>query len=185
MTCVARPEIEPVVLRKEEFGEGPTSPCPGIMTCRLFALPAKPAFSFSEGIEGELRNVGVSDDPEDLTDTMRGAARVTVVAGIGVVVASSRYTSDAIEDLAREGVMDCIVYCVSLFPAIPAPDATDDVAEYELSRKSPGRKNRASPSLLNGLFGGGCPERCAAGIGGTGACRLVCDEAFRFVTPGM
>lgn len=59
----------------------------------------------------------------------------------------------------------------------------EDVPDHVLSLRSPGRKKSMSPSLLSGLFGG-C-DRCAAGMGGTGACKLLRLELLRFVTPGM
>lgn len=118
---------------------------------------------------------------EVLTETMRGAARTTLVAGMGTSVASSRYTSDIIDDLASDGVIDWRVYCVSRL----LPDLIEEPSEYVLSLKSPGLKNSASPSLLRGLFG--IELAYAAGIGGTGAVasKLLCPDPFRFVTPGI
>jgi hypothetical protein len=57
-----------------------------------------------------LEDGGVSMDEdeaaEDFTETMRGRALMTCVAGIGSLVASSRYTSDMTDDRARDGVME-------------------------------------------------------------------------------
>lgn len=88
---------------------------------------------------------------------------MTCVAGIGGGAESSIYTSDIMDERARDGVIDCLVYCVSLLSA----DLNEEESEYVLPRRSPGRKNRASPSLLRGLFG--VVFAYAAGIGGTGA----------------
>lgn len=62
---------------------------------------------------------------EDLTDTIRGAARRALVAGMGTSVASSRYTSDIIDDLASDGVIDWRVYCVSRM----LPDRIEEPSE--------------------------------------------------------
>lgn len=124
------------------------------------------------------------DAPElVLTETILGKARTIWVAGMGSAVASFLYTSDMTDDLARDGVMECVVYCVSRLP-----DLKDEESEnQELSRKSEGRKKRASLAPDRGLFGvDACEFFCAyaAGMGGTGA-RLLWPEPLRFVTPGM
>ena len=77
--------------------------------------------------------------------------------------------------------MDFIVYCVSLLPA--CPERMELLADHVESRRSPGRKNSASPSLLSGLFGVWLP-RSVAGMGGTGLLSKIL-ELFRFVTPGI
>ena len=45
----------------------------------------------------------------DLTETMRGANRVTAVAGIGCVDASSMKISELTESRIRDGEIDAIV----------------------------------------------------------------------------
>lgn len=122
---------------------------------------------------------------DDLTDTIRGAIRAAVVAGIGVADASSTYTSDAIESRARDGVMEYLVYrlLVYLVSLSVLPDRMEELPEYVLPRRSPIPKKSSSPWLLKGLLG--VASRCAAGMGGTGACMLFVFEPLRFVTPGM
>lgn len=68
------------------------------------------------------------------------------------------------EERAREGVMDARVYCV------PRRSSKSDDPEYVLSRRSPGRKNRAPSSLASGERG---MSRRAAGIGGTGELSIM------------
>ena len=75
------------------------------------------------GVEVSLRDSVLPNeedpaDSEDLTETIRGASRATDCAGMGVVEASSHWTSLATESRMREGEMDFMVYCVSRLPAV-------------------------------------------------------------------
>ncbi len=89
-----------------------------------------------------------ADDVLDLTDTMRGAKRVAAVAGIGWEDASFVNMSEPTESRMSDGEIEAMVYRVSRLSEL-----IDDDPDHVLSRRSPGRKNRASPSLLSGLFG--------------------------------
>ena len=149
VTCFAFPTRELAVLRTDGFGESPLV-WPGINTCRVLLFPVS-------GVVCVLPERPDSDDELDLRETIRGAAFATAVAGMGWVVASSHTTSEAIESRISEGVIDAMVYRVSLlllYLISLLPEVTEEVADQVLSLRSPGRKNSASPSLLSGLFGG-------------------------------
>lgn len=72
--------------------------------------------------------------------------------------------AEAMEERAREGVIEARVYCVS------RRSVKSDVPEYVLSRRSPGLKNKAPSSLASGERG---MSRRAAGIGGTGELPII------------
>lgn len=71
VTCFALPRIE-------EFLDGASPPELGIMICGPFSLE----LVLSEDALGDLLEFIVSVELLDLTETMRGAARETVVAGM-------------------------------------------------------------------------------------------------------
>lgn len=139
VTCVALP-------RTDDVGEGPW---PGTITGTSLIL----SVACSSGVPGELSESGVDGvDDAVLTETIRGARRAAVVAGMGAAAASSQYTSDAMDSRASEGVIDCMVYLVSRL-LLRFASRIDDAPEYVLPLRSSMPKNNASPPWLNGLAG--------------------------------
>jgi hypothetical protein len=145
VTCFTFAKVELDELFTDGFGER-LLPCPGIITCSIFTLPS------SSGVTDVCVEPGVSDELLDLTETIRAApvGRAAVDAGMGCAVASSQKTeSVATESRIKDGEIDAIVYRVSLlllYRVSRLPDLMLDAPDHVLSRKSPGRKNRASPS---------------------------------------